>query len=227
MDYDFEFGPIWAHADQLATAAGLTLALSTMAMVLGLAVGIVCVYLRAAWPRIFVPVVTAYVNVIRNTPFLVQIFLVFFGLPQIGLRLSANEAAVWAMVLNAGAYASEILRAGVEAVGKGQREGAQALGLSPLQTYGLVVLPPALQAVYPSLSSQFILLMLTSSALSVISVDELTAVANDISSETFRTIEVYIVIAVIYLIMSLGLSAILDAIYRRCFRHARFLTVRR
>lgn len=146
--------------------------------------------------------VATYVEVIRNTPLLVQVFLVFFGLASIGIRLGAEVAAVIALVLNIGAYTTEIMRAGINSIHPGQIEAAQCLGMSRLHVYWHVVLLPAVERVYPSLTSQFILLMLASSITSQISTEELTATANIIQSETFRSFEVYLVVAVAYLALS-------------------------
>ena len=133
--------------------------------------------------------VQAYVEITRNTPFLVQVFVIYFGLPSLGVRLDSDVCAVLAMVLNGSAYTIEIVRAGIESIGHGQTEAARALGLHRLQTFRLIVLPQALKAVLPPLGSQFILLMLNSSIVSVISADELTAAAQDIQSRTFRSFE--------------------------------------
>ena len=165
--------------------------------------------------------VGAYVELVRNTPFLVQVFVIFFGLPVLGgIRLEAEVCAVIALVLNGSAYAIEIVRAGIESIGHGQTEAARALGLHRLQAFRLVVLPQALRAVVPPLGSQFILLMLNSSIVSVISANELTAVAQDVQSRTFRAFEAYIVAAVIYFALSMLFSGVFAAIERFAFARA-------
>ena len=123
-----------------------------------------------------------------------QIFMIFFGLPRAGVFLSSNQAALLAMVVNVGAYATEIVRAGIESISRGQIEAGLALGLRPMQVFRYVMLFPALSTVYPALSSQFILLMLGSSVVSTISAQELTATANDLQARTFRSFEIYIVV---------------------------------
>jgi polar amino acid transport system permease protein len=155
--------------------------------------------------------------VIRNTPFLVQMFMIFFGLPTVGVRLDANTGALLAMVLNGSAYTIEIVRAGILSVSHGQVEASTALGLHRLQTFRLVVLPQALRVVLPPLSSQFILLMLNSSVCSAISADELTSAALDIQSRTFRAFEAFIVAAAIYFALSLAFSAAFATIERLAF----------
>jgi polar amino acid transport system permease protein len=213
MHYAFHFNVVWDHWRDLAEGALLTIQLSSLAMVLGLIVAIVFVYAKAAGPRTVRWSVAAYIELIRNTPFLVQIFIVYFSLPALGISVGANEAALAAMVVNFGAYGTEILRAGIDSIARGQIDAARALGLTPLQTFRYVVLFPALKTVYPALASQFILLMLASSIVSAISAVELTAVTNSLQSTTFRPFEFYFVATALYLVMALGIRAVLGGIY--------------
>jgi polar amino acid transport system permease protein len=203
MNYAFEFSQVFAAWDELLAGALRTLWLSAISMVLGLAVAVLGALAKTSGPTWLRRIINGYIEVIRNTPFLIQIFMVFFGLPALGLRLEADEAALLAMVINVGAYGIEIIRAGIESIPKGQIEAGRALGLTPLQIFRLIVLKPALQAVYPSLTSQFILLMLNSSVCSAIAANELTAAANDIQARNFRSFEVYFVVTAIYFIMSM------------------------
>jgi polar amino acid transport system permease protein len=199
----------------------LTIQLSASAMALGLCLAILCTYGKSAGPRPVRAALGCYIELIRNTPFLVQIFIIYFSLPAIGLRLTANSAALLAMVVNLGAYASEILRAGIEAIPRGQIEAARALGLKRLQIFHLVIIFPALKTVYPALASQFILLMLSSSIVSTISAVELTAITNSLQSTTFRAFEFYFVATGLYLAMALGFRAVLSAIYWAAFQRGR------
>ena len=221
MNYAFQFGVVWEHFPELLRGALLTIELSASAMGLGLVLAILCAYGKAAGPKPVRALVAAYVELIRNTPFLVQIFIFYFSLPVIGIRLDANTAALAAMTVNLGAYASEIVRAGIEAIPRGQIEAARALGLRRLQIFRFVVIFPALKTVYPALTSQFILLMLGSSVVSTISAVELTAVTNSLQSTTFRAFEFYFVATGLYLVMSLGFRAALNAIYWWVFRRGR------
>jgi len=132
-----------------------------------------------------------------------QIFIVYFGIASLGLKLSADVAAVIALAVNMGAYTTEIMRAGIEAIPKTQVEGADVLGLSRLQVISHIVLLPAIERVYPALTGQSLLLMLASSVTSQISAEELTATAETVQSETYRSFEVYIVVALVYLALSL------------------------
>jgi polar amino acid transport system permease protein len=213
MHYAFHFDVVWAHWRDLAEGAWLTIELSSLAMVLGLAVATVCVYAKAAGPSPLRWAIAGYIELIRNTPFLVQIFIVYFSLPALGISVGANEAALAAMVVNFGAYGTEILRAGIESIPRGQIDAARALGLTRLQTFRHVVLFPALKTVYPALASQFILLMLASSVVSAISAVELTAVTNSLQSTTFRPFEFYFVATGVYLAMALGIRAVLSGVF--------------
>jgi polar amino acid transport system permease protein len=217
MHYAFHFNVVWEHWRDLVEGAWLTIRLSALAMTFGLAVAIVCAYAKAAGPAPVRWAVAAYVEAIRNTPFLVQIFIVYFSLPTLGISIDANGAALAAMVVNFGAYGTEILRAGIESIPHGQVEAARALGLSRLQTFVHVMLFPAVKTVYPALSSQFILLMLASSVVSTISAVELTAVTNSLQSTTFRPFEFYFVSTGIYLAMALGFQAVFGAMYWMAF----------
>ena len=219
MNYIFQFGEILkpVNFDELLWGMLNTLRLSALSMVLSLAFAIVGALLRTSGPKWIQVVVAAYVEVIRNTPFLVQIFMIFFGLPTIGFRLDANGAALVAMVLNGSAYTIEIVRAGIESITAGQMDAAKAIGLRPLQSFRLVVLPQALKVMLAPLGSQFILLMLNSSIVSVVSADELMAAAQDVQSRTFRPFETYIIVFVIYFVVSMLFQAMFALIDRWAF----------
>lgn len=203
MPYEFHFGVVMQGLDKLLLGALLTIKLSALSMVLGLAVGIFCAVVLKNGSRIARLCVRSYVEVIRSTPFLVQLFIIYFGLPTIGVQLDASDAALAAMTINLGAYAAEIVRAGIGAVHPSQLEAAQALGLTRWQTMRHVVLTPALEKVYPALASQFTLMMLASSVVSAISAEELTAAAHLLDADTFRSFEIYIVVMVLYIMLAL------------------------
>ncbi|NCT98673.1 MAG: amino acid ABC transporter permease [Comamonadaceae bacterium] len=192
----------------LLDGALVTLQLAAAATLLGFVIGTLCAIGRNSSVRWLSALCAGYVEGIRNTPFLVQIFLVFFGLSSIGITMSAFSVAIIALTINVGAYTGEIMRAGFNSVHAGQWEAAECLGLSRAQVYWHVVLRPAVERVYPSLTSQFILLMLASSITSQISVAELTGNANYIQGVSFRPMETYITIGFMYfglaLVMRLG-----------------------
>lgn len=220
MHYVFEYGDVLASWRDLAWGVVNTIWLSGGAMAIGLVVSIVGALGKVSGPRWLVAVINAYIEAIRNTPFLIQIFLVFFGLPLAGLRLESDQAALLALVINLGAYGIEIIRAGIESIGRGQIEAGRALGMKPLQIFRHIILLQALQAIYPALTSQFILLMLNSSVCSAIAASELTAAANDIQSRTFRSFEVYSLVTVIYLLLSLSFWLVFRVIERTVLRRA-------
>ncbi|EJL91850.1 amine acid ABC transporter, permease protein, 3-TM region, His/Glu/Gln/Arg/opine family [Herbaspirillum sp. CF444] len=202
MHYTFDFMSVFVNWPRLLEGAWLTIQLSALSIVLGFVVGTLCAIAFKSKSWLLQALVKAYVEIIRNTPLLVQVFLVYFGLASIGLKLTAETSAVIALTVNVGAYTAEIMRAGINSIHPGQIEAAECLGMSKFHVYWHVVLLPAVERVYPSLTSQFILLMLASSITSQISAEELTATANLVQSETFRSFEVYVVIAVAYLALS-------------------------
>ncbi len=217
MDYTFHFADVWEARDELIDGAWLTVRLSALAMVFSLAIAVAGAFARTSGPRALRVAVAAYVELVRNTPFLVQLYMLYFGLPLAGLRLDANEGALLALVLNGSAYTIEIVRAGIESIGASQTEAAAAIGLTRFQTFRLVVLPQALRVVVPPLGSQFILLMLNSSVCSVISADELTAAAQDVQSRTFRPFETFITVTVIYFVLSTAFTGAFAAVERAAF----------
>jgi polar amino acid transport system permease protein len=207
MRIDFDFRTVLERWPSFLDGAVLTLELAFIATVCGAVIGALgAIGRRSRYPAI-VRVCTVYVEAIRNTPLLVQIFLVYFGLASIGFKFSAFSVAALALVINVGAYTTEIMRAGFDAIPRGQIEAAEGLALSRMQIYWHVVLLPAMEKVYPSLTSQFVLLMLASSVTSQISAEELTAVANYIQSDTYRAFETYILVAAAYVVLSLVMRA--------------------
>ena len=219
MNYQFRFDLVLGSLPDLLVGAWLTIQLSMIAMAIGIVVAILSAVARMSGPPPLKWAIGAYIEVIRNTPFLVQIFIVYFGLPAIGIRFDPNTSALVAMVLNVAAYVTEILRAGIESVPKGQTEAGKALGLTPMQVFRDVVLKPAMKSVYPALTSQYVLLMLQSSVISAISAEELTAIANDVASRTFASFEVYIIVTGIYFVMGIAFSALFSLLFRRLFAY--------
>lgn len=218
MSYEFDFADVFAAWPELLHGLLNTLVLSGLAMAIGLVVSVAGALGKTSGPRWLRWFIDEYIELIRNTPFLIQIFMIYFGLPTLGIKLSSNEAALIALVVNVGAYGIEIIRAGIESIQKGQVEAGKSLGMRPLQIFRYIILKPAIQAVYPSLTSQFILLMLNSSVCSAIAASELTAVAGDIQSRTFRSFEVYFVVTCIYFALSLFFWSAFAAIERTVLR---------
>jgi polar amino acid transport system permease protein len=202
MSYKFDFEFLAERWPDFVAGAWLTVQLTVLSIALGFVVGTICALARVYGGPVVRRVAGAYVEIIRNTPLLIQIFIVYFGLSSLGLKLSAEVSAVLALTINMGAYTTEIMRAGIESIQRTQLEAADCLGLTRLQTILHVVLLPAMERVYPSLASQGVLLMLASSITSQISAEELTATANLVQSDTYRSFEVYVIVAVVYLALS-------------------------
>lgn len=216
MKIQLDFLAVLSEWPLLLTGAAWTLALTFAAVVVGTALGIACAWVRArGFGDTLAPVwlkalVGGYVELIRNTPFIVQLFFIFFGLPAAGFRLSAETASFIAMVVNLGAYAAEIIRAGLEATPKGQIEAAVSLALDRMQTFVRVVLPPALKKVWPSLVSQIVIVMLGSSVCGQISTQELSYAADLIHSRNFRAFEAFMVVGLLYLLLSMAVRHALN-----------------
>ncbi len=205
MPYTFDFSSLWEYRDYLLNGLLGTLRLTLVGTLLGIGVGIAGAAARAwkltGWSQVF----TVYVELIRNTPFIVQLFFIFFGLPSLGLQINEWQAATLAMVLNLGAYSTEIIRAGINAVPKGHIEAAAALAMSRGQIFRHVVLRQALMKIWPALSSQVVIVMLGSSVCSQISTEELTFAANFIQSRNFRAFEAYLAVTTLYFLLAVAL----------------------
>ncbi len=210
MRIDLDFLAILSQWPLLLKGVAWTLALTTISATIGVVVGVACAWSRASGPTWLKWVVGTYVELIRNTPFIVQLFFIYFGLPAAGVKLSAETASVIAMVVNLGAYATEIIRAGIEATPKGQIEAAMSLALNRMQTFTRVVLPPALKKVWPALVSQIIIVMLGSAVCGQISTEELSYAANLIQSRNFRAFEAFIIATLVYLALSMAVRRLLN-----------------
>jgi polar amino acid transport system permease protein len=217
VSYSFEFAALAPYGGLILVGALQTLRLSAITAAAGLAIGLVGAVARNSGVPPVRWTAAAYVEAIRNTPLLVQLFIVFLGLPSFGLRLDAGQAALIALSVNLGAYATEIIRAGLESVPKSQVDAGLALGLTRAQVLRHVVLYQAVKAVYPALASQLVLLMLATSIASQIGAEELFHAGAYIDSRTFRSFEVYAVTTATYLVLALMLKGLLGAIQAIAF----------
>ena len=213
MNYVFQFGTVLDHAPLLLYGAWSTIWMTAFGTVGGLFIAIICVFLGATGSKSVRLLVESYVEIIRNTPFLVQLFVLYFSLPALGIRLNADQAAVIGLSVSFGGYATEILRSGIEAVSRGQIEAGRSLGLHRIMIFRHIVMPQAIKIIYPALSSQITILLLGSSVVSAISATELTAISNSLQSQTFRSFEFYFVAAGMYLIISALLKLFLNTFY--------------
>ncbi len=215
---ELQFAPVVADASILIAGLWLTAKLSLAAIILGSMIGLAAAIVRTQGQPGGRWSVDAYVELIRNTPFLVQLYIIFFGLPAIGIRMPAEYAGLLAMTINLGAYTAEIFRAGIESVHRSQIEAGLSLAMTRGQIFRHVILRPAVARVWPSLTSQYVLIMLASSVCSFISVEELSGGAALIQSNTFRSLEVYLLVTAIYLGLALvlkGLLAIVGRVFLR------------
>jgi polar amino acid transport system permease protein len=219
VNYKFDFGPVLDGFPNLMWGCLGTLGLALSGMTLAIIIGIGGVVLRDGHIKPLRWLVMAFVEIVRNTPFLVQIYFIFFALPLAGILLNPTITAIIALGINGGAYAIEIIRGGVQSINKGQVEAGLALGLRKSVIFLNIVLKPALRAIYPSLTSQFVLLTLTTSIASAVSAYELTSVAKRIESDSFRSFEVYGTVTLLYLAMSWLVMLILNSLGSRYFNY--------
>jgi cystine transport system permease protein len=202
-------------APVMAKGAGYTLAFAVASMVGGLVLGFPAAVLRIApWAPLRWPA-ALYVSVFRGTPLLVQLFVIYYGLPGIGIEFTPVTAGILALSLNAGAYLSESLRGAILGVGRGQWNAGFSLGLTYPQTLGMVILPQALRVAVPAMSNTLISLIKDTALVSVITVSELMLVTKELISVTFRPLPLYVAAAVVYWLLSL----FFEAVQRRAERH--------
>jgi polar amino acid transport system permease protein len=212
MTYHLEFSALLPYWEDLAWGLWFTIVLTVVSTVAGIAVGTLGASARTFGPVWLGAIVRGYVELIRNTPFIVQLFFIFFGLPALGVKLDETTAAFIAMVVNLGAYSTEIIRAGIEAIPKGHIEAGVSLAMTRLEVLRHIVLRQAFAKIYPALSSQIIIVMLGSAVVSQISAPDLTYAANFIQSRNFRAFEVYLLVALIYLVLAIALRYVLRVI---------------
>jgi len=215
LGYSLDFGWLNEAVGAIARGAAMTVLLIAVTTVVGTVLSVIGAAARRSQHRALRQAVTVYVEVVRNTPFLVQLFFIFFGLPALGVRLDPVLAAMLAMTLNMAAYTTEIVGAGLDAVPRGQREAALALGLRPRQVFVKIVLPQAMKIIYPALTSQIVIMMLESAVVSQIAVRELTYEADMLQARTFRAFETYLIVTLVYLVLSVAVRRLLVAGGRR------------
>jgi polar amino acid transport system permease protein len=222
MSYVPDFSVVWNNAGLLLQGVFLTLRLALISIAFGLILGIVGALGRTSENKVLNAIAVAYVEFIRNTPFIIQLFFFYFGLPSLGIRLNAEQASVLALAINFGAYSTEIVRAGMEGVRKGQIEAGMALGLSKLKIFRHVVLIPALGNIYPALVSQVVIAILFTSVVSQVSAEELMFAGSYLQSRTFRSFEIYLAIAFLYLGMVWFIKLMALLIQRRFFKFMQY-----
>ncbi|WP_288844252.1 amino acid ABC transporter permease, partial [uncultured Megasphaera sp.] len=212
----FDFELIWNSLPLLITGAGVTIEITAISVGIGFILGLIVSICRLSQLKIIKGIAICYVNILRGTPLLVQIFLIYFALPMIiGQRINPFVAAVAACSINSGAYVSEIFRAGIQAVDKGQMEAGRSLGLSWMQTMWYIILPQAFRKVIPPLGNEFISMTKETSLVSVIGFEELTRKGQLIIAKTYGSFEIWLTVAAIYLIMTLSIAQLVSYLERR------------
>ena len=216
--YVFQFRPVFQDLPMLLDGALTTLHISLLTLFFSFVVGTAGALCRMSRVRWLHGPATWYVEFIRNTPLLVQLFFIYFGLSQIDIQVPNYVAGLIGLVVNNSAYLTEIIRTGIQAVHKGQFEAGLSLGLSYPQLMRRVVFPQAFRVIYPPLCNQFVGIILWSSLVSTIAVEDLAMRGKQLASTTFRSFETYIVLTLIYVVMTLTVSGILKLVGRRLFR---------
>ncbi len=205
-----DFSPVWAGWEALATGAATTVEVTACSLVLGCVLGLLVGIGRLApQRRVVYGICTAYLTFIRGTPLLVQLFILFFGLPQFGIMLPAFACGVLGLGVYSGAYVSEIVRGSIQSVDRGQMEAARSLGMPYRMAMRKVILPQAFVRMIPPLGNEFIALIKNSALVSLLTINDLMHEGEKIISVSYRSLEVYIVIAFIYLILTSATSLVL------------------
>ena len=218
MDYTFQFGVVAKHIPYLIGGAWLSLLLAFLAFWTGAVIGLLGAMGKTFGGRFVYRVIDVYVVFFTNTPALVQIYVIFYGLPDLGIVLSPFNSVLLGLTLNCGAYLTEIQRAGFQSVRREELEAAETLGMSLWQTVRYVIAPHIAKTLYAPLSNFYIWIVLGSSMAGIFAVEELTGRAINVSSSTFRTIEVFTYTAGIYVALTVVASALLALIGRHAFR---------
>jgi polar amino acid transport system permease protein len=199
----------------LFSGLGNTLLLTFISITAGFLLGICLALGRVYGNKIINGICVGYIELIRGTPLLVQLFIIYFGLPSIGIIFSPIQAALLGLSLNSAAYQAEYLRGSIQAVESGQMSAARSLGMNKLKAIEHIILPQALRISIPAWSNEFIYLLQYSSVAYIIQVSELTAEGKFIAAHTFRYLEVFAMIAVIYLVLTIISTEIIDKIAKR------------
>jgi polar amino acid transport system permease protein len=199
----------------LLKGAFMTIELTTFAVVIGIILGTLLGLARVSHNKFFNGIAKAYIEFFRGTPLLVQLFLLYFGLPNLGIDISAYLAAILGLGLNSGAYVGEVVRSGINSIDKGQMEAARSVGMSYPQAMQYVILPQAIKRVIPPLGNEFIALLKDSSLVSVIAVKDLTRQGRLIISRTYESFLIFAAVAVLYFVMTFIMTRVVNYAERR------------
>lgn len=211
------FSSVWARSDVLITGLQMTVLIAACAVVLSFAVGMLLAICRVSSVKGLRIFAAAYIDLFRNTPFIVQLFFIYFGLPEIGVPTDPVITGIFALGLSGAAGNAEIIRSGMETVGKGVVDAARSFALSTFQLYRYIIMPIALRICWRPLGNAFVNLVLTTSVVSVITVNDLTGNAANIAAETFKPFEVYLTVLLIYCVVTFAVSALVNVTYALFF----------
>ena len=218
MSFTLQYGQIWPYLPTLVAGALLSLEIAFFAFCGGLLIGTAGAAALSFGGRALRRIVRIFVTFFTNTPQLVQIYFLYFALPDAGILLSSYAAVLIGMTLNAGAYLTDIQRAGFESVRLSEMEAAEVLGFSRLQQIRYVIMPHIARVLFPPLSNQYILMTLGTAMAAIFGVEELTGRAFNINSQTFRSIEVFSITAGFYIVITFVATVLLGVIGRTLFR---------
>jgi len=211
----FDFSVLWNNKHLLARGFSMTLLIVSLSMPISIVIGLTLALMRDSGNALLKPVSVGIIEIIRNTPFLIQIFLVFYALPFFGIRLENLTTAVGCLSIYGGAYIAEVIRGGIQAVSKGQFEAGKALGLRYLLIIRKIILPQLMGYVIPPGTNILLTMLKESSVLSIITVSELTYIAHDINGRTFSPVETFVTIAILYWMMSTALLTVMNWVQKK------------
>ena len=218
MNYTPHFGQIARYLPYLCGGAAISLLLASLAFFGGMVIGLLGAMAKTSGTPILRWLAGAYVTFFTNTPALVQVYFIYFALPAWGIVLNSFNAVLLGLTLNAGAYLTEVQRAGFLSVHRNEIEAAETLGMNRWQTVWYVILPHVVRTLYPPLTGQFILITLGTSMGAVFGVEELTGRAFSVNADTFRAFEIFVVIGVLYVLVTIAASLLLSVVGRTLFR---------
>ena len=218
MNYTPHFGQIARYLPYLCGGAAISLLLASLAFLGGMVIGLLGAMAKTSGTPILRRLAGAYVTFFTNTPALVQVYFIYFALPAWGIVPNSFNAVLLGLTLNAGAYLTEVQRAGFLSVHRNEIEAAETLGMNRWQTVWYVILPHVVRTLYPPLTGQFILITLGTSMGAVFGVEELTGRAFSVNADTFRAVEIFVVIGVLYVLVTIAASLLLSVVGRTLFR---------
>jgi polar amino acid transport system permease protein len=218
VNYTPHFGQIARYLPYLCGGAAISLLLASLAFFGGMVIGLLGAMAKTSGTPILRWLAGAYVTFFTNTPALVQVYFIYFALPAWGIVLNSFNAVLLGLTLNAGAYLTEVQRAGFLSVHRNEIEAAETLGMNRWQTVWYVILPHVVRTLYPPLTGQFILITLGTSMGAVFGVEELTGRAFSVNADTFRAFEIFVVIGVLYVLVTIAASLLLSVVGRTLFR---------